>query len=158
MGSVSLAAISMRLIVGFFLTALWVKVSLVEAKPKPTDPKEKDPKCGPEETVVFGWGGKSCVKKFLPRLKCDSNAKDQAAECAKQCKKKGDYGGKKCDHLTKCDSGVCNDLKKCDDEEDCEGLGHSTSGLGRRHCIDKGDGKRCHVSDHNGSVWEIITK
>ena len=55
---------------------------------------ENDLTCGPEETVVFGRGGKRCVKKFLPRLECDSNAEDQAAECAKQCKKKGNYGGK----------------------------------------------------------------
>jgi len=114
--------------------------------------QENDPKCGPEETVVFGRGGKFCTKKFLPNLECDSNAEDQAAECAKQCKKNGDFGGKKCDHLTKCDSGLCNDQKKCDGPEDCEGLGHGTSGWVKRYCIDKGDGKRCHASYHDGFV------
>jgi len=102
--------------------------------------------------VVFGRGGKLCTKKFLPKFECDSNAEDQAAECAKQCKKNGDFGGKKCDHLTKCDSGLCNDQKKCDGPEDCEGLGHGTSGWVHRYCIDKGDGKRCHASHHDGFV------
>jgi len=115
--------------------------------------KEKEPECKSGEVAMPSMtGGFHCRKKKAPLLKCEGK---EAGECKRICQEKLGEFQKDCAHLTHCDraglepwiGSVCNDLKSCRSDDDCDWLGYAeTSGSAERKCKDKGDGKKCYFS------------
>jgi len=105
------------------------------------------------------------VQKSPILVTCDNLKQTESTECKDICKEYGKNNpGREqyCTHLTTCDGrnvpecddkecpgkAVCNDIKECETDQDCEELGNIfTTGVAKRKCEEKEKeaegGKRC---------------
>jgi len=150
----------MKIAASFTFTALALASILV---PKPSEADSK-PKCkaGYSEVPNPPAGGTTCTKMLAPLIKCTGEEPDECVKlCAdhvmtqdtrpvdKSCTRLThcDFGDQETSALIERDSGVCNDLKKCETDKCCDGLGYTqTTGQAQRKCRDEGDGKKCYYT------------
>ena len=107
--------------------------------------------------AAAGWHGPipKPDPSIRPLLECSTDR-----DCDKVCKKY--VYPEACEKMTHCDRGNCNDLKKCEHDEDCEPIGDMViTGSASRKCEPRGartytNPSRCYFTGIKISTWKML--